>query len=71
MRPRSSKRRSESGGEGTRSTEMHSASCDGVTGGESSVVRMLCDMSWVFSAVILAVIMIRQRSVVRSSSLGA
>ena len=39
--------------------------------GESSVVRMLCDTSWFFSAVILAVIMIRQRSVVRSSSLGA
>ena len=33
MRPRPSKQPSESGGEGTRSAEMHSASCDGVTGG--------------------------------------
>lgn len=35
------------------------------------VVRMPCDTSWVFSAGILAVIMIRQGRVVRSSSLGA
>lgn len=33
MRPRSSKRRFESGREGARSAEMHSASCDGVSWG--------------------------------------
>ena len=32
MPPRSSKRRSESGREGTRSAEMHPASCDGASG---------------------------------------
>lgn len=38
---------------------MHSACCDGVTG-DSSVVRIWCDISFVFSAGTLAVIMIRQ-----------
>ena len=33
MLPRLSKRRSESGHEGTRPAEMHSASCRGVSGG--------------------------------------
>lgn len=33
MLPRLSKRRSESGHGGTRSAQMHSASCDGVSGG--------------------------------------
>ena len=33
MRPRSSKQPSESGRGGTRPAEMHSASCDGVSGG--------------------------------------
>lgn len=39
--------------------------------GNSPVMRMRCDTPWVFSAVILAVAMIRRRRVVRSLSLGA
>ena len=48
MRPRSSKRPSESGREGTRPAEMHSASCDGVSGGvaryEDAVRHVVCSL---------------------------
>ena len=46
MRPRSSKRPSGSGGESTRSAEMHAASCDGVSGEvvrcEDAVRHVVC-----------------------------
>ena len=70
MRPRSSKRRCESGRGGTRPAEMHLASCDGVPG-EFARYEDAVRHAVVFSAVILAVAMIRRRRVVRSLSLGA